>query len=199
MGKRLETVSAHTKHVDEFQQALAQIGEEAASRTSDADADVVTPSRKRATSGPRSAFSPAVKLKPSKSLDLSPALQDALRHANIAYNYDSPEALLDSMTTARIERDEKLREHYNSSSASAHDTLAERFGKADGDLQTILAALYSNTPFQQVHLTDPKLEKELKDLEEALDRANEQLLSAEASELSLSDPKVRAFITKYGK
>lgn len=199
MGKRLDTVTAYTRNVDEFQQALTHISEAAAKRIPDANGEPATPARKRTISTPKSAFSPAIKLKPSKSLDLPPALQEALRHASISFNQDSVDALLDSLSNIQLERNTKLQDHYSSSSSSAHENLAERFSKADGELKTILNALYSHTPFQQVQLTNPKLENRLGNMEKELEKADQQLLEAEANELSLSDAKVRSFIGKYGK
>jgi predicted ribosome quality control (RQC) complex YloA/Tae2 family protein len=194
----LDTVTAYTSNIDEFQQALAHIEGAATTRMPNVSEEALKTPRKHAPSGSKSVFSPALKLKPSKSLDLPPALQDALRHANISYNQDSLEYLLESMSKVQLEREKKLQDHYDSASSSVHSTLAERLSRADGDLKTILKGLYSHTPFQQVHLTDPKLDNELKRMEKELDEAEDQLLSAETNELSLSDPKVRAFIAKYG-
>lgn len=199
MGKRLDTVTTYTKNVDEFQQALAHIEGAATTRMPNVGEESSTTARKRTPSGLKSVFSPALKLKPSKTLDLPPALQDALRHANISFNQDSIEHLLESLSKVQLEREKKLQDHYGSSSDSVHGTLAERLSRADSDLNTILKGLYSHTHFQQVHLTDPRLGDELKRMEKELDEAEDQLLSAEANGLSLSDPKVRAFIAKYGK
>ena len=63
----------------------------------------------------------------------------------------------------------------------------------------IFGPLYKHTPFQQVNLTNTKLEEELKAMDKKLDDANEQLLSAEVNQISLDDLKVRAFIAKYGR
>ncbi|KAF1960700.1 hypothetical protein CC80DRAFT_523052 [Byssothecium circinans] len=199
MGKRLDTVTAYTDNVDQFQQAIAHISDATTQRIPNPNAEPITPPRRRATSGPKSAFSPALKLKPSKSIDLPPALQDALRHANISVNHDSIESLLNTLTKTQIERSTRLREHYDSSSPSTHGTLAARSSKADGDLRSVLSSLYSHTPFQRVHLTNPKLDEELKRMERELEKANDELLSAETNELSLDDAKVRRFIAKYGK
>jgi hypothetical protein len=199
MGKRLDTVAGYTRDVDEFQQALVHIEGAAKQRMPTPGEEPSATARTRAISRSNSAFSPAFKLKPSKSLDLPPAVQDALRHAHISSNHDSIEALLASLSKVQLERENRLQEHYDTSSSSVHGTLAERLSRADGDLKTILKGLYLHTPFQQVHLNNPELEDELKRLEMELDEANDQLLSAEANELSLSDPKVRAFIAKYGK
>jgi hypothetical protein len=140
-----------------------------------------------------------VKLKPSKTLDLPVALQDALRHAGIPFNQDSIEALQDSLIRAQAEREGKLREHYASTSTSTHDKLAQRSSKADADLRVIFDALFKHTPFQQVHLTDAQLDRQLRDVEAEVERNNHELLEAEGNVLSLSDPKVRAFVKKYGK
>ncbi|KAJ4291729.1 hypothetical protein N0V90_009624 [Kalmusia sp. IMI 367209] len=199
MAKRLDTVTDYTKNVDEFQQALAQVGEAATKRMPSALTEVAKPEKKRVTSGRNSIFSPALKLKPTQTLNLPPALQDALRHANVSFNHDSIGALQDSLVQVQLERAKKLQNHYDSASTSTRSILAERLSKADGDLGMILGPLYKHTPFQQVNLTDARLEKELKKMERELDDANEQLLSAEANELSLSDPKVRAFIAKYAR
>lgn len=140
-----------------------------------------------------------VKLKPTQTLDLPAALQDALRHAGVPFNQDSIEALQDSLIHAQLEREKKLRDHYQTSSTSSHEKLAERSRTADGDLQVIRDALYKHTPFQQVSLTDPRLEKQLKAMEKDLEDKERELLDAEGSELRLSDPKVRAFVAKYGR
>jgi hypothetical protein len=192
MGKRLDTVAKHSRNVDEFQQALAHIEEAATKRMPVPSEEAPATTRKGMPSRSNSIFSPALGLKPTKSLDLPPALQDALRNAGISFNQDSIEALLESVKGIQLEREKKLQDHYKSASTSVQGTLAERLSKADGDLKSITKGLYSHTP-------DPKLEEELRKMEKQLDEAEDQLLSAEANELSLSDPKVRAFIAKYGK
>ena len=199
MGKRLDTITATTTDVGEFQQALTHIGDAASKRLPNPHTARPTPPRRRTTSGPSLAFTPMVKLKPTKTLDLPAALQDALRHAGIPFNQESIEALQDSLIHAQLEREQKLHDHYESTSTSIHDRLAERSSKADGDLRIIHDALYKHTSFQQVSLTNPLLEKQLKSMEKELEQKDHQLLEAEGNELSLSDPKVRAFIAKYGR
>lgn len=200
MGKRLDTVAKYTRDVDEYQQAFMHIRDAATARMPK-PSDEASPSaaRKRAPSGSKSIFSPALKLKPTPSLDLPPALQQALRRANISYSKETIDVLLESVAQTQLEREKKLQNHYDSSSSAMQAALAERLSKADGELQSILKPLYSHTPFRQVHLTDPKLEEELTLMERELGEAEDQLLSAEANELSLSDPRVKAFIAKYGK
>lgn len=198
MASRFDIVNNQTKTIQEFQQALVHIGQAAAKRKQDPNTAVPKPEIRRTKSGRNSIFSPALKLKPTKALDLPPALQEALRHASISFNQDSIEALQESLSKIQLERFKKLQDHYNSTSTSTQAHLAERLGKADGDLRSILGPLYKHTSFQQVSLTDTKLERELEKMEEELDDAEEQLLGAEANQLSLSDSKVRAFIAKYG-
>lgn len=199
MAKRLNTINDYTKNVDEFQEALAHITQAAAKRMQDTSTAVTRPEIRRAKSSRNSIFSPALKLKPTKALDLPVALQDALRHASISFNQDSTEALRESLGKIQIERSKKLQDHYDSDSSSTQAVLAERLSKADADLRLIFGPLYKHTPFQQVNLTDAKLERELERIDRELDDASEQLLNAEANELSLSDPKVRAFIAKHGR
>ncbi|KAF2443095.1 hypothetical protein P171DRAFT_416491 [Karstenula rhodostoma CBS 690.94] len=199
MAKRLNTVNDYTKNVDEFQQAVAHISQAAAKRLQDTDTKVLRPEIRRAKSSRNSIFSPALKLKPTKALDLPAALQDALRHASISFNQDSIEALQESLAKIQIERAKKLQDHYDSDSTSTQAVLAERLSKADADLRLIFGPLYKHTPFQQVNLTDAKLERGLEKMDQELDDASEQLLTAEANELSLSDPRVRAFIAKHGR
>jgi len=198
MGKRLDIVTSTTQSSDQFQQALARIQEVAAECMPQTHAAAPTPMPRRTTSGP-SAFTPLFKLQPTKTLDLPVALQDALRHAGISFHHESIEALQDSLIQAQLERDQKLRDHYDSTSTTTHDTLAQRSRKADEDLNTLLSALYKHTPFQQVSLTNPKLDEQLKSTERELERGERDLVEAEGNEVSLDDPKVRAFIAKYGK
>jgi hypothetical protein len=140
-----------------------------------------------------------VKLKSIRALDLPPALQDALRYAGISFNQDSVEALQDCLVRMHLEREKKLEEHYVSASSSTHKRLAERIGQADGDLRSIMDALYSHTPFSSIQLSNPELESELRDMERQLEDGDQKLLSAETNQLSLSDPMVRAFISKFGR
>lgn len=199
MAKRLETVGGWTKDVDEFQQALAHVSQAAAKRMPDTETVLKKPKSQRNLSARNSIFSPALKLKPSKALDLPPALQDALRHANVSFNQDSIEALQESLARTQLERAKKVQDHYSSASTSTQSMLAERLSKADCDQRLIFGPLYKHTPFQQVNLTNTKLEEELKAMDLKLDDANEQLLSAEVNQISLDDPKVRAFIARYGR
>jgi hypothetical protein len=197
MGKRLDTITTNADGTDEFQQVLAHINEAASKCMTEVHAVRPTPMR-RTTTGNSSAFTPMVKLRPSKALDLPVALQDALRRVGIPFSQDSIEALQDSVTHAQLEREKKLREHYDSTSTSTHDLLAERSSKADSDARIILDALYKHTLFQQVRLTDSKMDEQLKSMERDLEDKDGELLEAEGNELSLRDPRVRSFIAKYG-
>jgi hypothetical protein len=199
MGKRLDTITGSATDVDGFQQALAHVSDAASKRLPEVHAVRPTPPRRRTTSEPLSAFTPMVKLKPSKTLDLPDALQDALRHAGIAFNQESIEALQDTLIHAQAEREKKLHDHFGSTATATHDRIAERSSKADSELRVILDALFKHTPFQQVHLSNARLERQLRDMEADLENKSHDLLEAEHNELSLSDPKVRAFIKKYGK
>ena len=139
------------------------------------------------------------KLKPATSLDLPAALQDALRHAGVSFRHDSLEALQDTLIETQNDRDKKTQEHFQTTATTTHEQVAERSSKADVDLRIIMNALYAHTPFQRVSLTNAKLEAQLKAMDRELDHKDRELVEAEGNELSLSDPKVRAFIAKYGR
>jgi hypothetical protein len=198
MGKRLETITTRAKDSDEFQQAVAHMQAAAAKRMPETPALPQTPGLKRMNSN-TSAFTPMVKLKPSQALDLPVALQDALRHAGISFSHDKLESLQDSLMQVQLERSKKLEDHYASSALSTHEQLAGRSRKADADLRVTIDAVYKHTPFQQMSLTNPKLDEHLASMERELEEKDQELLDAEGSELSLSDPKVRAFIGKYSR
>lgn len=199
MGKRLDTVSASTIDVDEFQQAISHVSEAASKRMPDVHAQRPTPVKRRTSSVPLSAFTPMMKLKPTPTLDLPAALQDALRHAGISFHQDTFEALQDTLIQTRAEREKKVHEHFQRTAFTTHERVAERSSKADSDHRIIADALYAHTPFQQVGLSNPKLEARLKAMERELEDKERELLEAEGNELSLSDPKVRAFVAKYGR
>jgi hypothetical protein len=198
MGKRLEIVTSSTNNVNDFQHAMACVSEVASKRMPDAHAVRPTPLR-RTTTGNSSAFTPMVKLKPTKTLDLPAALQDALRHAGVPFNQDTMEALQDTLVHTQFDRERKLHDHYISASTSTHERLAERSSKADGDLRVTLDVLYKHTAFQKVSLTSLSVDERLKAMERDVEDKNGKLVEAEGNELSLSDPRVRAFIAKYGK
>jgi molybdenum-dependent DNA-binding transcriptional regulator ModE len=200
MGKRLDIVSTSSTDVDEFHQAIAHVSEAASKRMPDVHAQRPTPVKRRTSSVPLSAFTPMMKLKPTASLALPTALQDALRHAGISFHaLDTLEGLQDMLIQAQAEREKKGRDHFQATATTTHEQVAERSSRADRDLKIIMDALYAYTPFQQVSLTNSKLEAHLKAMDRELDHKDRELLDAEGSELSLSDPKVRAFIAKYGR
>ncbi|KAF2125125.1 hypothetical protein P153DRAFT_400611 [Dothidotthia symphoricarpi CBS 119687] len=199
MGKRLDTVTTQTKDIDEFQHAVTHINNEASKRMPDIHTEAKTPTRSRTGSGPLLSLTPGPKFKPAKFLELPVALQDALRHADISFIKNKIETLQDLLVKTQKERANQLQDHYTSTSTSTHEKLAERLSKADGDLRVILDVLYKHTSFQQVKLSNPDLEEELQRMAVELEEKDSELLEAEGSELSLSDPKVRAFIAKYGK
>lgn len=199
MSKRLDIVSASSTDADEFQQAIAHINQAATKRMPDVHAHRPTPVKRRTSSVPLSAFTPMAKLKPTASLALPAALQDALRHAGISFYQDSLEGLQDTLIQTQNERDKKTEEHFQATATTTHEQVAERSSKADRDLDVIMNALHAHTPFQQVSLTNPKLEAQLKAMDRELDQKEGELLEAEGSEISLSDPKVRRFIAKYGR
>jgi hypothetical protein len=199
MGKRLDMVTTSAKDVDGFQQALAHVSDAASKRLPDVHAVRPTPPRRKTISDLNLPFTPMVKLQPTKTLDLPAALQDALRHAGMPFNQDSFETLQDALVHAQLEREKKLQDHYASTGTSTHDRLAERSSTADRDRRVIADALFKHTPFQQVHLANARLGKQLRDMEAELETKDRELLEAEGNELSLSDPRVRAFIAKYGR
>jgi hypothetical protein len=197
MGKRLNTVTTSTQDSDEFQQAFVHIQAAAAKRMPETPLPAATPLLRRMTSN-TSAFTPMLKLKPSKTIDLPVALQNALRYTGISFALDSIESLQDSLTQAQLERAKKLQDHYESTATSTHDRLAERSNKADADMRVIVDALHKHTPFQQISLMDLVLEEQIRSMERGLEEKEEELLDAEGSEVSLGDPRVRAFVAKYG-
>lgn len=198
MGRRLDTITTKAEGVDEFQQALAHVDAAASKRMTEVHVVRPTPMR-RTTTGNSSAFTPMVKLRPTKTLDIPVALQDALRRVGIPFSQDSIEALQDSVIHARLQRDMKLGEHYDSTAASAHELVAERSCKADNDARVILDALFKHTLFQQVRLTDAKMDEQLESIGRDLQDKERELQEAVGNELSLSEPRVRAFVAKYGR
>ncbi|KAH9869065.1 hypothetical protein J1614_008142 [Plenodomus biglobosus] len=198
MSQRLDIINSGARGSDDFQQALVHVEEAAAKRMPAMPIAAPTPSIKRIASNPL-AFTPMVKLKASKALDLPVTLQDALRYAGISLNHESMEALQDSLQQTHQERSSKLNDHFESTATSTHERLAERSSQADGDVEVIMSALYKHTPFAHVNLTSAKVHEQLVLMEHELEHNERDLQEAEGNELSLSDPKVRAFIAKYGR
>lgn len=199
MGKRLNSLTRINEEADGFRRALSHINEVTSKRMMNTATVQATPSRRGTTSAPSLAFTPMVKLRPSRALDLPPALQDALRHVGVPFNQDSLEALQDSLSHVQVERTKKLVEHYETAAMTSHDRLAERSSTADVELRTVLDAVYKHTSYRQVQLADAALEAQLKSLEREIEGRSQDVLEAENNELNLNDPKVRVFIAKYGK
>ncbi|KAL6703878.1 hypothetical protein ACN47E_009012 [Coniothyrium glycines] len=198
MSRRVDTIADISAETNEFQQALAHVHRAATERMSANHAVVPTSVFRRMTSG-TSAFTPMIKLKPTRSLEIPVALQDALRHAGVAYKQDSIASLQDSVISAQLQRQKKLLDHYASASASAHDDIAERLFRADRDFRDMSSVLYKHTAFHSVSLSSPQLKEQLGYMEQQLDHKDRELMEAEGSELDLNHPKVRAFIATYGK
>lgn len=199
MGKRLDMVSTSSTEVDEFHQAIVHVSEAASKRMPDVHAQRPTPVKRRTSSVPLSAFTPMTKLRPTASLGLPAALQDALRYAGVSFHHDTLEALQDTLVHTQAEREKKGQDHFYATATTTHEQVAERSSRADSDLTMIMGALYAHTPFQQVNLNNPKLEVQLMAMDRELDHKERELLHAEGNELSLSDARVRAFIAKYGR
>ncbi|KAH6612126.1 hypothetical protein C7974DRAFT_347432 [Boeremia exigua] len=197
MSKRLAIVSASSTDADEFGQAMAHISQAATKRMPDVHSQRPTPIKRRTSSVPLSAFTPMTKLRPTQSLALPAALQDALRHAGISFHQDTLEGLQDTLIQTQNERDKKAQEHFQATATTTHEQVAERSSRADSDFRIVIDALYAHTPFQQINLTNPKLEAQLKAMDRELDQKERELMDAEGHEVSLGDPKVRAFIAKY--
>lgn len=199
MSARFDTLTSHTRTMDEFQTALMHVHTAALQHLSpDPTTEAKPPLKRHPTHKSQSSFA-AIKLKPTKSLDIPPALQDALRHAGISFNQDSIEALRDSLVKTQLEREKKLAEHYVSASSSTHDELAQRFGRADAEARVITDALYAHTPFGTTRLVDPEVEQGIEKAEEDVRDVESELLNAEANLLSLDDARVREFVRKYGR
>jgi hypothetical protein len=62
-----------------------------------------------------------------------------------------------------------------------------------------LEALYAHTPFVTVQMKDPEVERMIRETEGRIEDAEMELLGLETGELSLGDPRVKAFVEKYGK
>jgi len=197
MTKRLQIVDDRAQQANDFHLALEHIGRAATEKSQVPQTEQLESPRKRALSTAKSLF-PPVTLKPSSALHIPPAVEEALRNAGISFNLSSAETLQETLAQVGLEREQKLRDHYSSASSTAQQTLADVVGKADVELLALTHALYSYTPFQTVHLANPSLEQQMDDREQELEAADQSLLTTETSELSLTDPKVKAFIGKWG-
>ncbi|KAF2272485.1 uncharacterized protein EI97DRAFT_436864 [Westerdykella ornata] len=200
MGKRLDVIAARSEEISDFYRALNHIHAAAKQRQEEITTQPKSssPVLKRTVSHSKSAF-PPITLKPTSTLNIHPALQDALRHAGISYTQENIAALKEALLTTQLEREKKLSDHYDSASSSTHEQLAERLGKADAEARVILDSLYAHTPFATVRLRDPEVERKIREKERKVEEAEMGLLSAETGELGLGDERVRAFVERFGR
>lgn len=81
-----------------------------------------------------------------------------------------PEVVSQALRSAVLERQSRLRDLSKSTELSIAAQVAESINLADGELQTLMEALYAYSPYSTVHLADSKVKQRLEHLDHDIEK-----------------------------
>lgn len=117
---------------------------------------------------------------------------EILGHHGIRLSVNSgtdPMAVSQALHTAVIERQSRLQILQKSTESSIAAQVAESINIADGDLQTLLGALYAYSPHTTVHLADSKVKQRLEHLDHEIERLGDSIKKLDVDRLAEAEQK----------
>jgi hypothetical protein len=118
-----------------------------------------------------------------------PALE-ILGHYGIRIPADSataPEAVSQALRSAVLERQSRLQDLSKSTESSITAQVAEAINLADGELQTLLGALYAYSPYSTVHLADSKVKQRLEHLDHEIESLGDGIKRLDVDRLAKAE------------
>lgn len=115
-----------------------------------------------------------------------PALE-ILGHHGIRMPVESgtdPEAVSQALHSAVLERQSRLQDLQKSTESSFAAQVADSINIADGDLQTLLGALYAYSPYTTVNLADSKARQRLEHLDHEIERLGDGIKRLDVDRLA---------------
>ncbi|KAG9694454.1 hypothetical protein KCU95_g5631, partial [Aureobasidium melanogenum] len=99
------------------------------------------------------------------------------------------ESVSQALHSAVLERQSRLQDLQKSTESSIAAQVAESINNADGDLQTLLGALYAYSPHSTVHLADSKVKKRLEYLDHEIERLGDGIKRLDVDQLAEVEQK----------
>ncbi|KAG9701201.1 hypothetical protein KCU95_g10620, partial [Aureobasidium melanogenum] len=100
-----------------------------------------------------------------------------------------PEAVSQALHSAVLERQSRLQDLQKSTESSIAAQVAESINIADGDLQTLLGALYAYSPYTTVHLADSKAKLRLEHLDHEIERLGDGIRRLDVDRLAEAEQR----------
>jgi hypothetical protein len=118
-----------------------------------------------------------------------PALE-ILGHYGIRFQADSatdPKAVSQALRSAVFERQSRLQDLSRSTELSITAQVAEAISLADGELQTLMGALYAYSPYSTVHLADSKVKQRLEHLDHEIESLGDGIKRLDVDRLAKAE------------
>ncbi|KAF1982766.1 hypothetical protein K402DRAFT_339824 [Aulographum hederae CBS 113979] len=199
MISRLQTIGTHTQDLQAFQSALHAISSVLIQSPPKPD---VKPQTEDAPTRPRSVHllssSNVPSLRPGGANQDTNELQQALRHFSVSTEKKSAEQLREELSLLALSNDAKLRSQYASTENTTTEALAKALGRANLDLDAVVGALYSNSTFGAVALSDQALDKRLGALDRSVDELGESISNLDLERDSVDGRKIEGFVRRWG-
>jgi hypothetical protein len=100
-----------------------------------------------------------------------------------------PETVSQALLSAVLERQSRLQDLQKSTESSIAAQVAESINIADGDLQTLLGALYAYSPHTTVHLADSKVKQRLQYLDHEIERLGDDIKRLDVDRLAEAEQR----------
>ncbi|KAH0002553.1 hypothetical protein KCU78_g14303, partial [Aureobasidium melanogenum] len=100
-----------------------------------------------------------------------------------------PETVSQALLSAVLERQSRLQDLQKSTESSIAAQVAESINIADGDLQTLLGALYAYSPHITVHLADSKVKQRLEHLDREIERLGDGIKRLDVDHLAEAEQR----------
>lgn len=197
MTSRLELLDVHVQDLQALQQALHEVRSLSSSDLHDA-----VPKREsspvKGSNPVNSTFRAGQSLLPPDIVSTIPeAARQLLRHLDVSTLGNFAEEGRSNLRILLSERQDKLRDQCRLAELSTDPDLGEHLHRCDQDLQAILGSLYSNSPYESVHVSNRALDVRLDDLGEAVESIGGSMAKLDVEGAPESARLKREFISKW--
>jgi phenylalanyl-tRNA synthetase beta subunit len=98
-----------------------------------------------------------------------------------------PEAVSQALRSAVLERQSRLQGLSKSTESSIAAQVAESVNSADGELQTLMGAVFAYTPYSTVHLADSKVKQRLEHLDHDIEKLGDGIKRLDVNRLAKAE------------
>jgi hypothetical protein len=187
LAQRTEDLASCTQDALAYNSAITQVSDALAKTLPPPTQPPTRLDRKPSTRGP----SPTKVMNPilHRQGAKDPALE-ILGHYGIRFQADSatdPKAVSQALRSAVFERQSRLQDLSRSTELSITAQVAEAISLADGELQTLMGALYAYSPYSTVHLADSKVKQRLEHLDHEIESLGDGIKRLDVDRLAKAE------------